>query len=226
MKKEDWLEELSAYLDGESDRASAVKRAVEQEPALRSRLEEYQRASHAVRDLPKPDVHPAFATRVMASIQEEPEPSKFAAFLQWRPLLAGLGVASLVVVVALPIWLNQETVNQDVQLVTNAEPILLREELLDEEQVLDEMAELMDQGEEFVLFEESEYEELTSESTGGDWLDAVYEDVYASLDTSAWEEEPLPVRPETDVFMMVFDSLDEQESEELDSLLRTYLEEG
>ncbi len=100
------LEALSAYIDGEAgagDAAeNAVGRALQRDPALLQRQLDYERLGRALRDLPAPEVGPAFTQRVLAATEATPRES---AGWGWRlrPAIA-LGAAALVVVAGSWYW--------------------------------------------------------------------------------------------------------------------------
>ncbi len=64
------FEELSAYLDDEAADPEAIVRLIRENPEAADHLDRLKDASERVQVLPPPDVHPAFATRVMAAVAE------------------------------------------------------------------------------------------------------------------------------------------------------------
>lgn len=89
------LEDLSAYLDGYASEPERVRAEVEKDPNLAARLDQWQRLSDQLRQLEDPEVHPAFTTRVMASVREESERS----LPLWRRVLvAGWAIPAVLVV--------------------------------------------------------------------------------------------------------------------------------
>ena len=88
-------EDISAYLDGEAKDAQFVARLIaESEDASKEHLALAELSSR-IRNLDAPEVHPAFATRVCAAIEEQRERSRIA----WR-IPAGLAAAAAVMLVA------------------------------------------------------------------------------------------------------------------------------
>lgn len=77
------IEELSAYLDGESSNPAEVKRRLDADPDAARMASELSAISEALGRLPAPDVHPAFRTRVMATVRETPR-VKGPGRLSWR----------------------------------------------------------------------------------------------------------------------------------------------
>lgn len=73
-KKTDW-EALSAYLDGESDDPEGMARHLAQSAEAKAQLAALESLSQQVRSLPKPDVSPAFATRVIAHVAQSQRPA-------------------------------------------------------------------------------------------------------------------------------------------------------
>ena len=62
------LEEMSAYLDGEARDPAAVERQLREDPEAAQHYRALTALSTHLRRLPPPNVHPAFATRVMAAV--------------------------------------------------------------------------------------------------------------------------------------------------------------
>jgi hypothetical protein len=63
-------EELSAYLDDESSDAKRISRMLQSDERAAKRYSELTKLSACVKALPAPEVHPAFATRVLAQARE------------------------------------------------------------------------------------------------------------------------------------------------------------
>lgn len=88
-------EEISAYLDGEAKDAQSIARLIaESEDASKDHLA-FAELSSRIRNLEAPEVHPAFATRVCAAIEEQRERGR----ITWR-IPAGLAAAAAVLLVA------------------------------------------------------------------------------------------------------------------------------
>jgi len=211
MIKKDWNEELSAFLDGEADQPDAVRRALEEDAALCGRADAYRKMGDGLKALPKPDVHPAFATRIMAAIEEaEPAPRRS---LRWF-WAAGCAAAALVAL-ALLLRTAPTTEPSGIQL-TESSPATA-EPLSDDSSVLNEMALRLESGEDLALFEDEAAG--TSPDLDPNWLDTLYDEVYASLET--YDDAPLGQED----FLVTLETLDAPERETLDALLRSYLEE-
>lgn len=88
------LDELSSYIDGESRDPERIARHLQSCPDCARRLVELRKLSAHLRALPEPEVHPAFATRVMASLAESPAPSPW--FHLDFPRFAAAAMATLV----------------------------------------------------------------------------------------------------------------------------------
>ncbi len=99
-------EELSAYLDGEARDAAAIEEHVRGCKACASEYAALVQVSRAMRALTPPDVHPAFTTRVMASVREVDFTEEAPAPRRWglTTLLTTVGVAASVAVI---VWLTQ-----------------------------------------------------------------------------------------------------------------------
>lgn len=74
------LDELSDYIDGESRDPDRIARHLQFCPECARRHLELRKLSAHLRALPGPEVHPAFATRVLATLAESPAPAP------WFPL--------------------------------------------------------------------------------------------------------------------------------------------
>jgi len=211
MKNKDWTEELSAFLDGEAEQPDAVRRALDEDAALRGSAVVYRRMGNDLKALPKPDVHPAFATRVMAAIEEaEPAPRRS---LRWA-WATGFATAAAVAVLVLLLRAAPTAETPGFQLTEHA-PVTAAP-LSDDSSVLNEMALRLESGEELALFEE-EATDLAAPDPG--WLDTLYDEVYASLETYD------PAADGQEDFLLTLETLDAPERETLDALLRSYLEE-
>lgn len=89
-------EALSAWYDGEGP---AMTTTPPGGPEAAERLAAYRAMTSALAAMPKPDVHPAFRTRVMAALREEAARPARPAF-SWR----WAGVAAGVLLVAAAVW--------------------------------------------------------------------------------------------------------------------------
>lgn len=94
-------EELSAYLDGESRDVDSIARLLKSDPEVARRHQEYAILSSALKALPPPEVHPAFATRVLAQARET---RRAPGWLRPPRLAAGIGLTALVV--GAGIWMS------------------------------------------------------------------------------------------------------------------------
>lgn len=92
------IDELSAYIDGEAKRPEAIRDHLQRCAECAQRHTQLAKLSSHLRTLPAPEVSPAFATRVMASVREaRPEPAGFR-WLRWASV--GVGVAAALVLAA------------------------------------------------------------------------------------------------------------------------------
>ena len=87
MKTKHVLDDLSAYMDGEASDPERIERHLQECPECAKRYAELCRLSGRLKDLPAPEAHPAFVTRVTAEVAE-------VAVTQRAPWLTRLGVAS------------------------------------------------------------------------------------------------------------------------------------
>ncbi|MBI4557420.1 MAG: hypothetical protein HY706_07550 [Candidatus Hydrogenedentes bacterium] len=108
MKDHITNEELSAYLDGQAAEAKSIERHLAECSDCAQRHGAYARMSASLHTLRGPEVHPAFATRVLATIRER-DAAQPAWWLRFRlPLVAA--AATLVVVLALPLFFSSTVV--------------------------------------------------------------------------------------------------------------------
>ena len=211
MNEKERMDALSAFLDGEAERPETVRRALEADLALRERADAYRRMCAELRALPKPEVHPAFATRVMAAIRDEaPAPRRS---LRWAWAAGFAGAAAVALYTLLPRTAEPPVEAPLVQLTSGAPANGV---LLGDDVVLNQMELRLESGEELVLFGEEESEE--SAMPEPDWLDTMYDEVYASLDDYEAAQD------EGENLLLMLDALETPEREVLESLLRSYLE--
>ncbi|HOZ45478.1 MAG TPA: hypothetical protein PLO37_11395 [Candidatus Hydrogenedentes bacterium] len=162
MKDSHVVGELSAYIDGESRDPERIARHIEACPECRARLDAMQGLSECIRDLPAPEVHPAFATRVLASIEAEPARQRSA----WRTRLvpaASLAILALVVAVAALRYGREATQEPSGNMAAaSALP------LLDDSVLITELERRADAGEILPELDESGWYETGSEDE--DWM--------------------------------------------------------
>ncbi len=237
--EEKWLEELSAYLDGEASDARGVEELVRREPALARRSEDYTRLGALLRSLPEPDVHPAFVTRVVAhAVEAGPAP----AWRWWQVLVPAFSCV-VIALVALSVWQAQPTTNPQLasQAPSQPENITLRKDWTDEESVVGAMETLIDQGVVLEVYAGEDGVEVASEvetettveipavSTEpltAEWGKEIARDVYAYVSDSYWlapESEVLWFRPDAD---QEYETLSPPEQQRFMELLRAYQENG
>ena len=89
-------EELSAYLDGEAHDAGEIARLLQHDANLARHYAELSSLSAHLKRLPAPEVHPAFATRVLAGARESSAPAYDHRLRYW--VTAGVAAAVLLVV--------------------------------------------------------------------------------------------------------------------------------
>lgn len=96
------FETISAYIDGESNAPHEVARLVETDAEAARLYRELSRISSSMQTLPAADVHPAFATRVVAHVREHVAAD---AAPVWRFVLPKvLGGLAAVVAIAIAVW--------------------------------------------------------------------------------------------------------------------------
>lgn len=179
------LERISAALDGEDmDTASKGGHAA-------GRQASYARLGELLRSLPEPEVHPAFATRVLAHARQEK--TRRPVWLSWRWLVPASGLLAMG---ALALMLMPDA--KDPAVVPSAPEgtaIALREDWTNEEIVVDAMEDLIDQGHVLELYPaETEAEEAVEslepvELPGTeDWSESIARDVYAYVSDAYWQD--------------------------------------
>lgn len=92
------IEELSAYLDGEALDGVAVESHMHTCDACRQQMVSLQALGKSLQELSGPEVHPAFATRVRASIEAEEKSALPSGMRRWVMSMSGLAAAALITV--------------------------------------------------------------------------------------------------------------------------------
>lgn len=95
MSKHIKIDELSAYLDGEASASRALESHLDSCDACRERLASMRSVSRCLQDLPAPDVHPAFAQRVLAGISEQESAPRRFAIRRWLYGLTPVAIAAV-----------------------------------------------------------------------------------------------------------------------------------
>ncbi len=107
MKKHITTVELSVYADGESREPTTVEAHLSACRTCQNALAAITKISHALSDLPAPDIHPAFARRILATLEEETAP-RYARSMPWGLTFAGVAAMGLLVAGAiLPSTMNR-----------------------------------------------------------------------------------------------------------------------
>ncbi|MCC6155548.1 MAG: hypothetical protein IT367_17395 [Candidatus Hydrogenedentes bacterium] len=101
-EKQQLFEQISAYMDGESNAPHEVARLIETDADAARLYRELSRMSSSMQSLPAPDVHPAFATRVVAHVREHAAADVVPAWRFAVPKVLG-GLAA-VVAIAIAVW--------------------------------------------------------------------------------------------------------------------------
>jgi len=135
------LEELSAYLDGEAANPVEVKRRIETNPDAAQLADELSSLSEEVGRLPAPEVHPAFRTRVLAHVREEPrDAASPLVSWPWRALAAIVVIAPFAAGIW-TFWLSPPAIPERV-VESDPRPLIQYVMEQDSEVVLDELASL------------------------------------------------------------------------------------
>lgn len=113
--------ELSAFVDGEAKEPIAVETHIAQCQSCRDTVAGMKNMSHSLGSLPAPDVHPAFAGRIVATLEERPAPRRVRS-MPWVFTFAGVAAMGLLVASAyLPIALRGENAPMQVTLVNDSQ---------------------------------------------------------------------------------------------------------
>ncbi len=96
------FETISAYIDGESDKPREVERLIETDAEAARLHRELSWMSMSMQALPAPEVHPAFATRIVAHVREQAVADAAPAWRFVFPKLLG-GLAA-VVAIGFAVW--------------------------------------------------------------------------------------------------------------------------
>lgn len=247
--EEKWMEELSAYLDGEAADKKTVEQFLQRDPALARRVEDYTRMGALLRSMPDPDVHPAFATRVVAHALEA-GPAR-PALRWWQVLMPAAAVAAVMLYVfAVQLQNNAAPATQPSTQVAATiapdDPIIPRNDWTNEESVVGAMETLIDQGVTFEVYgtevaPEAELEApleteapVTSEPAAKEgvepmtpeWGQQIAREVYAYVSDPYWnspQSEVLWFRPDVE---QEIESMSAPEQRLFQELLRSYQENG
>lgn len=112
------FEALSAWYDGEGPAMGSVPPDL---PGAAERLAAYRAMTSALASMPQPDVHPAFRTRVIATLREEAaQPARPAFAWRWAGLAAGV---LIVAAAAWPLLQKNEAPAPIAQVPTIAAPV-------------------------------------------------------------------------------------------------------
>lgn len=93
------LDELSAYIDGESPDPQRIARHLQSCPACARRHVELSKLAHHVQAVRGPDVSPDFSARIVAALEEtRPFPRWYQPFLFQRVVSTGWALAAVLLV--------------------------------------------------------------------------------------------------------------------------------
>jgi hypothetical protein len=170
-KKQRLLEELSAFLDGESSDPETVAARLERDPESAQLAKELSALGDALGRLTPPDVHPAFRTRVLAHVRE----TRRKPVLTWRwNAFAAMVVLAPFAAAMYVLWSEPEDVTP-----TEAQAALVRYMLeADENEVIDTLAARID------LAVPDAAEDALPPDDDEVWLDVLA----ADLSFEAWDE--------------------------------------
>jgi predicted anti-sigma-YlaC factor YlaD len=98
MSKHIKTDELSAYLDGEAENSKTVEYHLDTCEACSDKLESMRSLSNQFQNFSEPEIHPAFAQRVLASIAEEKSTQERSGILRWVYGMSPIAVLALLLV--------------------------------------------------------------------------------------------------------------------------------
>jgi hypothetical protein len=204
------LEELSAYLDGEARDPAAVERQLREDPEAAQHYRALTTLSTHLRRLPPPNVHPAFAARVIAAVSSR----RPLAANQSRTVRLVMALGAPLVALAL-IAVTASVLRRTAPSSTTDLPVaeVLHPQAEDPEEVYDG---LLDQ----LLY--TDFEEALQ------WFDespeavAAEEDLVEILPSEEWLNSALAALDAESDLDDVVESLDPEEKEILETLLNEY----
>lgn len=204
-------EELSAYLDGEAPSPEAIARLLQRDEEAARRYMELSKLSAHLKSLPEPEVHPAFATRVLAEARET-EPAPHLA-VWWK--LAPLGVATAVLAVVIIVVADRNTSTPSYE----PDVAVVLEVRQEGDAALGPFAGLMDED----LLAKPENPTPTTEAAGEDSFDETLETAVASAMWLTPSENGEPAQQDID---SMIETLDDTEIGVLKELLVEYAMQG
>lgn len=215
MRERKWKEELSAYLDGEADDPAAVEERLRTDPQAAREFAQMRQISQALAKSRKPEVHPAFLTRVMACVSDEPVEQRPRRYLVGLPFAVA---ALLAIMTGVLLW--NSVLRQDV------EPRVAQEEvegvrelaMLDPDLLTAEIQERIAAGSE-IEFDDGVIYTLDEGQA------EVFTDMPAPPDEEFWNELDRALLAEQDITVAV-GSLQGTEEETFRELLREYATRG
>jgi hypothetical protein len=208
MKNDRDIEELSAFLDGEASKPETVKRRLEDDADAERMAKDLSALSNQLRRLPAPDVHPAFRTRVMATVRETPRATALPRVTaRWQAFAAMVVLAPFAAAIW-TFWSPPSAITE-----TNDQQTLVQYLLeQDEDIVLDQLAEMfvdeLDTIDGIGYAGDGDYPLETVQETV--WLDVLAMDATFATWGDALEE---------DRWDTIADSISEDELRELNRLL-------
>ena len=210
MKQKHMLEELSAYIDGESTRPGYIERHLQQCPGCARRHMQLQKMTTHLRALPPAEARPEFATRVIARLSEERAHNWFGLS---RPVAATLAVL-LVLAVGLLAG-NHHRNDRDAHRFIQASAVWN-----DDEKLVAEFSRLMEAGEDLTLFTGAGAPDPINAS------DVTVDEVMVSLADKVLEETGTAPDYGEDDLDAVLGTLTPETETALQALLKEYVNEG
>ena len=202
MNNDKKTEELSAFLDGEASKPDEVRRRLEDDPDTARMAKDLSALTKELRRLPTPDVHPAFRTRVMATVRETPRASAPPRVTAWWRALAAMVVLAPFAAAIWTFWWSPPGIPE-----MDSQQALVHYLLeQDEDVVMDQLAEMfagqMDTFDADGPMSEGDYpldsvqetewlDVLAMDATFVDWCNALEEDHWDKFADSFSEDELL-----------------------------------
>jgi hypothetical protein len=177
MKQEHILDELSAYLDGESDDAENIQRHLQHCPECARHCLELRKVSAALQGTPLPEVSPALSATILARTEKTASPRITPFF---RPAVFAALAATALIVVGAALWLGPPQA-----------PVLRAAQAPDEAALLEDLGRLVDDDTELTLFADFSESPIVEDESS---IEEIFSALACSLPEAEVEapEEPWP----------------------------------
>ena len=208
------LDELSAYIDGESREPQAIARHLQSCPECARRHVELSKLAQHVHALPAPEVLPSFASRITARLEgDDAVPRWRQRFLFQRAVPTAWALAAVLLIVGSAYVVIQKVESlSEVPLIAESPPVPIDPDP-------EVLARILDQG-----IWEAPFGEDESESAG-ESVDLSVELLIDALAATAGEVEAADWYEEEDL-LMVLEALAQEDVQVLSELAQNHWDEG